>query len=94
MEYHGSIMKQGSRMLRWAIVEAARVAVRHDERMVAFYERVKRRRGDRKAIVAVASKMLKVIWFMLKRREPYLGKRRELYQGKPNSWLSDTVTAG
>jgi len=44
--------KQGSRMLRWIMVEAAWVAVRHDERMREFYERVKRRRG--KAIVAVA----------------------------------------
>jgi len=54
------------------MVEAAWVAVRHDERMREFYERVKRRRG--KAIVAVACKMLKIIWFMLSRRGPYQGR--------------------
>jgi len=32
-------------MLRWIMVESARVAVRHNERMRGFYERVKRRRG-------------------------------------------------
>jgi len=52
VEIRGGVTKQGSRMLRWIMVEAAWVAVRHDERMREFYERVKRRRG--KAIVAVA----------------------------------------
>jgi len=56
------------------MVEAARSAVRHDDRMRAFYERLKHRRGDGKAVVAVACKMLKVIWFMLTRREVYQGR--------------------
>lgn len=42
VERHGRITKQGSRMLRWIMVEAARVAVRHDARLRGFYERVKR----------------------------------------------------
>lgn len=53
------------------MVESARVAAVFDSRMKAFYERVARRRGDQKAVVAVANKMLKVIWFMLTRKEPY-----------------------
>ncbi len=83
--YHGSITKQGSKMLRWIMVEAARVAVTHDDRMRAFYERVKHRRGDQKAIVAVANKMLKIIWFMLTRREPYESRNEKRYQQKLNS---------
>jgi len=85
IEYSGRITKQGSRMLRWIMVEAARVAVNHDERMRAFYERVKHRRGDQKAIIAVANKMLKIIWFMLKRREPYESTNRKRYERKLNS---------
>jgi len=85
IEYHGAITKQGSRMLRWIMVEAARVAVSHDERMRTFYERVKHRRGDQKAIVAVANKMLKIIWFMLTRREPYQSRNPQLYERKLNS---------
>ena len=85
VEYHGSITKQGSRMLRWVMVEAARVAVNHDDRMRAFYERVKHRKGDQKAIVAVANKMLKIIWFMLTRREPYESRNEKRYQKKLNS---------
>jgi len=85
VEYHGSITKQGSRMLRWVMVEAARVAVNHDPRMRTFYERVKHRRGDQKAVVAVANKMLKIIWFMLTRREPYESRNEKRYQKKLNS---------
>jgi len=85
VEYHGSITKQGSKMLRWMIVEAARVAVNHDPRMRSFYERVKHRRGDQKAIVAVANKMLKITWFMLTRREPYESRNEKRYLQKLNS---------
>ena len=86
VEYSGRITKQGSRMLRWAMVEAARVAVRHDERMRAFYERVKRRRGDGKAVVAVACNMLKIIWFMLRRREAYQSRNERRYERKLKSF--------
>jgi transposase len=85
VEYHGSITKQGSKMLRWIMVEAARVAVNHDPRMRSFYERVKHRRGDQKAIIAVANKMLKITWFMLTRREPYESRNEKRYQQKLNS---------
>jgi transposase len=85
VEYHGNITKQGSKTLRWIMVEAARVAVNHDPRMRTFYERVKHRRGDQKAIVAVANKMLKIIWFMLTRREPYESRNERRYQQKLNS---------
>jgi len=86
VEYHGRITKQGSRMPRWAMVESARTAVRHDERMRAFYERVKRRRGDGKAVVAVACKMLKIIWFMLRRREAYQSRNERRYGRKLKSF--------
>jgi len=85
VEYHGSITKQGSKMLRWIMVEAARVAATRDPRMREFYERVKRRRGDQKAIVAVANKLLKITWFMLTRREPYESRNEKRYLQKLNS---------
>jgi transposase len=85
VEIHGGITKQGSKVLRWAMVEAAWVAVQHDERMRGFYLRVKGRRGSGKAVVAVACKMLKVIWFMLTRREPYLSRNDRRYGAKLKS---------
>jgi transposase len=85
VEYHGSITKQGSTMLRWIMVEAARVASNHDARLRAFYERVKQRRGDQKAVVALANKMLKIIWFMLTWKEEYESANEKSYARKLNS---------
>ncbi len=47
--YTGKITKQGSMILRWIIIEAARVAVNHDEKLRASYARVASRGGDQKA---------------------------------------------
>ena len=82
VEYHGAITKRGSSLLRWAMVEAARTAVQRDERLRAFYERVRAKRGDQKAAVAVACKMLKIVWFMLTRRETYGNANGRLYGEK------------
>jgi len=40
------------------MVQSARQAVRHDERFKAYYERIQRRKGDGKAIAAVAKEMM------------------------------------
>jgi hypothetical protein len=64
------------------MVEAARVAVQHDEKLGGFYERIRVKRGDQKAIVAVACKMLKIVWFMLTRREAYSGVNGRRYGEK------------
>jgi hypothetical protein len=64
------------------MVECSRIAVQYDPRLCEFYERVKRRRGEQKALVAVACKMLKIIWFMLTRKEPYQSRNARLYGDK------------
>ena len=70
-EIKGHITKQGSRMLRWILIQCANIAIRHDEYLRSFYLRIKRRRGHNIAIVATARKMLVCIYYMLKRREVY-----------------------
>lgn len=84
VEYHGNVTKQGGRMLRWIMVESARVASVHDDRLGAFYERVMQRRGDQKAVVALACKMLKIIWFMLTKKEAYESANGKRYGEKLN----------
>jgi len=44
-------------------------AVRYDQRLESFYERLKSRKGNAKAIVATAKEILVIIWYMLTRRE-------------------------
>jgi transposase len=82
VEFHGGITREGSGVLRWAIVEAAWIAVNHDVKLREFYERVCSMRGKQKAAVAVACKMLKIIWFMLTRREVYGGAKERRYGEK------------
>jgi len=71
--YKGRISKEGASMVRWYMVQAAWIAVRHDERLGTFYRRLQRRKGKRIALVATARKMLTVIWWMLKEQKAYEG---------------------
>ena len=69
--YHGPCPNQGNKFLRWAMVEAAQTAVRKDPRLKDFYERIKRKKGSQKAIVAAARKMLVIVFHMLAKKEVY-----------------------
>ena len=91
MVHHGRITKIGSRMLRWILVEAAHTHARYapDSDITAFYRRIAKRRGTSKAAVAAASKMLRVIYWMLSEKREFVPhysqdhKRGVLCEGKP-----------
>jgi len=72
-ERRGRITKQGCERLRWILVQAGQNARQHDPRFRAYYERAAKRRGQQKAIVAIAKEMLVIVWFMLTRRKAYRG---------------------
>jgi transposase len=78
----GRITKQGSRWLRYAIVEAANIAKMHDDRLERFYERIAQRRGPQKARVATGKEMLVIVWHMLMRNELYRGMNKESVERK------------
>lgn len=65
------ITKEGSRLLRWALVEAAWRLVGKTRRWRTIYERLRHRRGPKKAIVAVARRLLCVMMSMLAKGERY-----------------------
>jgi transposase len=68
----GSITKQGSRYLRTALVEAAHVIPRMKRcRLNPFFRRRIVRGGYRKAIVATAHKILKIVYYVWKNQTPY-----------------------
>jgi transposase len=59
--------RKGNRWLRATLVEAARGAVRpRDSYLAAQYHRIARRRGDKKAIVAVGHSILVAVWHLLR----------------------------
>jgi transposase len=73
VSYHGSITKTGSRYLRWVLTECARSHIRSysESSITRFSIKTAARKGDAKAIVAAASKLLKVAYWMLKEKRPY-----------------------
>lgn len=71
-DQRGSITKQGSKHLRWILVQCAQVAVRLPGKLQKYYYKLARRKPRSKVIVAVARKMLTIQWHMLKNNEPYI----------------------
>ncbi|GAC1530115.1 MAG: IS110 family transposase [Chloroflexota bacterium] len=71
-KHHSGRTRRGSKWLRKGLVEAARAACRSkDNYLAAQYARLKGRRGDGKAVVAVAHSMLVIAYHVLLREEPY-----------------------
>ena len=82
MLYHGKMKKDSNRKIKWIMVQVANVAARTDERMKAFYMRVRKRHGHTVAITHVANKMLTIMWHMLCTNTLYNQRKDELYQKK------------
>lgn len=70
--YHGKISKNGNRLLRTLLIEAAQVVARYDRgKLGQFYRRKSLQIGARKAVVALARKLAVVAWRMLLTGELY-----------------------
>jgi transposase len=68
----GGITKRGSRWLRRVMVEVAHVAVRMDCRFRDMFWRITSRKCKKVAYVAVARKLLTIIWHLLSNAEVYV----------------------
>ena len=69
---HGSITKEGSRWLRWVMVEAAMTHVhKYDTSITKSYNQIAERRGKQVATVAAARKLLLCCYAVLKNRHQY-----------------------
>jgi hypothetical protein len=62
---NGRITKAGRRDLRGAMVDAANAAIRHHPFWKQEFERLERRTGRSKAVVAIARKLLAAVWHIL-----------------------------
>jgi transposase len=65
------ISKEGSRLLRWALVETAWRLVRHSRRWQNAYEQLLKRCGKKRAIVAIARRLLGVMVALLRSGQAY-----------------------
>jgi transposase len=62
----GAITRRGNKLARTALIQSALIAKRYSTYLDAYYQRIKRRRGAGRAIVALARKYLGVIYRTLK----------------------------
>lgn len=63
--------KNGNRYLAWAFVEAANFAIRHYPPIKRFYERKKAKRNGVVAIKAVAHKLARAAYYVMRDRVPF-----------------------
>jgi transposase len=83
----GHISKQGSRPLRWAMVESAQMAVTGGGKLRADFEQIAKRRGRKIAKVAIARMLLTLCYYGLRDGEIRCLSSR----GRPDA--RDTVMA-
>lgn len=65
-ERSGGITKRGNKLARTALVQCGLVAQRYSPYLKRFYERIKSRRGGGKAKIALARKLVKLVYDTLK----------------------------
>ena len=58
--------------LRWVLTECAHAIHAKNSDITKFYNRIKKKIGSSKAAVATASKLLRVIYWMLKERREFV----------------------
>jgi transposase len=78
----GPIHKQGPKALRWILTTCAHSAVKTPGKFQRLFRRWEKRLGKGKAIVAVAHRMIEVIFALLSRGESYSEERAELTRRK------------
>lgn len=72
--WHGRITKEGNKWLRWVVIEAVHGAIITSPSLRRYYNSVKQRRGDKAATIALARKLLEIIYHVWKEKRPYYEK--------------------
>jgi len=86
-KYRGKgVTKEGRRELRWALVEAAQMAVKSEPLLKMKFQALQKRMHRNQAIVAIACHLLEVVWYVLTRHQPYRGFTHERIAYKYLTW--------
>jgi transposase len=80
------ITKEGRKDLRWAMVEVAQRAVKSDPLWKQRFNELQRRMHRNQAIVAIARRLLELVWFVLNRKQPYRNFSHERIAYKYLTW--------
>jgi len=80
-KYHGHIIKDSNSYIRYALVEAVPKAIHKDSKLWVFYKRIQRKKGNNKARIATARRILIAIYSMLKNNTDYrITERKDFTQ--------------
>ncbi|MBI5699340.1 IS110 family transposase [Candidatus Saganbacteria bacterium] len=71
VERRGHISKAGNAYMRWILTECAQVASRHSPGLRRIFCRIQRRHGGKVAVIAVARRMLEIVFAVLSRKEEF-----------------------
>lgn len=71
-EWKGHI-SHGNRLMKWILVECVRIHINtcHDSTITASFESLSERIGKKKATIAAARRLLRLVYYMLKRNMDY-----------------------
>jgi transposase len=85
------ITKEGRKELRWAMVEVAQRAVKSDPLWKHRFQELQKRMHRNQAIVAIARRLLELVWYVLTRRQPYrhFSQERIAYKYLTWAWQMD-----
>jgi transposase len=87
----GSITKQGSKHIRWILVQVAHAAVKkRGSKLRKFFLRVKAKKGYNVAVVALARKILCILHHLLMNQELYQENGVEKSRSTKIDWSSAT----
>ena len=67
----GKLIKQSSKVLKNAFIEASWISIRNDNPLQAFYKKLAKTKGKQKAICATARKLCCIVHAMLKNKEEF-----------------------
>ncbi len=83
--FHGRIIKQGNKWLRWAVIEAVPHTIKSAPDLHAYYERIRAKKGKNAAKVATARRLLTIIYRVL--------RQERLYEKRPSKRRDSTPVA-
>jgi transposase len=74
-ECFGHITKQGPNELRAMLCEAAQHASRKGHPLHSIYKKIASRKGHKVAVIAIAHRLARILWSMMKNERPFDTKR-------------------
>lgn len=88
--WHGPLLGQCNKWLRWAFVEASWVAIAHSGYFGALYRRqIERGKIPNQAIIVVARRLCEIAWKVLREKRPFHASAPSPISHRPHVILAD-----